>query len=155
VVAARGAGSAEDDFGVLKQEEAKMAAAQSLEVQEKRELVGKEEKTVPARYFIPATDIHETDEALTVVMEVPGVEKKDVDINLENNVIRIEGRIDAKKYDGLEPLYTEYNVGHFARSFTLSGKVDQQRIDAQLEDGVLTLTLWKAKDALPRRIEIG
>jgi len=132
-----------------------MAAAQSLEVQEKRELVGKEEKTVPARYFIPATDIHETDEALTVVMEVPGVEKKDVDINLENNVIRIEGRIDAKKYDGLEPLYTEYNVGHFARSFTLSGKVDQQRIDAQLEDGVLTLTLWKAKDALPRRIEIG
>jgi len=132
-----------------------MAAAQSLEVREKRELVGKEEKTVPARYFIPATDIHETDEALTVVMEVPGVEKKDVDINLENNVIRIEGRIDAKKYDGLEPLYTEYNVGHFARSFTLSGKVDQQRIDAQLEDGVLTLTLWKAKDALPRRIEIG
>lgn len=132
-----------------------MSASQALEVQEKKELVSKEEKTVPARYFVPATDIYETDDAMTVVMEVPGVEKKDLDINLENNLVRIEGRVDPSKYDGLEPLYTEYNVGHFARAFTLSGKIDQGQIGAQLEDGVLTLTLRKAKDALPRRIEIG
>lgn len=132
-----------------------MAAAQALEVQDKKELVSREEKTVPARYYVPATDIYETDDALTVVMEVPGVERKDIDINLERDVIRVEARIDPSKYDGLDPLYTEYNVGHFARAFSLSGKIDQQQIGAQLEDGVLTLTLKKSRDAVPRRIEIG
>ena len=132
-----------------------MAETQSLEVQDKKELVAKGEQTVPARYFVPTTDIHETDEALTVVMDVPGVERKDIDINLENDLIRIEGRIDPSKYDGLDPLYTEYNVGHFARTFALSAKVDRQRIGAQLEDGVLTLTLPKTTEALPRRISVG
>jgi HSP20 family molecular chaperone IbpA len=137
------------------EEEANMADGQALEVQDKKELVSKEEKTVPARYFVPATDIYENEEALTVVMEVPGVERKDVDINLENDVIRIEARIDTAKYNGLEPLYTEYNVGHFARTFSLSSKIDRGEIGAQLEDGVLTLTLPKAKEALPRRIQVG
>jgi HSP20 family molecular chaperone IbpA len=132
-----------------------MAQSRALEVQEKKELVSREEKTVPARYYVPNTDIYETDDALTVVMEMPGVEKKDVDVNVEDDVVRVEGRIDFAKYEGLEPLYTEYNVGHFARSFSLSNKIDQQQISAQLEDGVLTLTLKKAKEALPRRIAIG
>jgi HSP20 family protein len=135
--------------------EGKMAKSQALEVKEKKEVVSKEEKTVPARSFLPTTDIYETDEALTVVMEIPGVEKKDLDVALENDVLRVEGRIDFSKYEGLEPLYTEYNVGHFARAFTLPRKIDQQQIGAQVEDGVLTLTLRKAKEAQPRRIAIG
>lgn len=129
-------------------------AKQDLAVHEKKELVSKEEKTVPARYYLQNTDIFETDDALTVVMEIPGVEKKDVDVNIENGVLRVEGRIDFAKYEGLEPLYTEYNVGHFARAFTLSNKIDQQQINAQLDDGVLTLTLKKAKEAIPRKIAI-
>jgi HSP20 family protein len=131
-----------------------MARSQELEVQEKKELVSKEEKTAPARYYVPNTDIYETEDALTVVMEMPGVEKKDIDVNLENDVLRIEGRIDFGKYEGLEPLYTEYNVGHFARAFTLSRQIDQQQISAQVEDGVLTLTLKKSREAAPRRIAI-
>ena len=66
-----------------------------------------------------------------------------------------DARIDFTKYEGLEPLYTEYNIGHFARSFTLSNKIDQQQIGAQLDDGVLTLTLKKVKEAMTRRIAIG
>jgi len=132
-----------------------MADPQALAVQEKKELVSKEEKTVPARYYVQITDIYETGDALTVVMEIPGVEKKDVEVNVENDVLRVEGRVDFTKYEGLEPLYTEYNVGHFARSFTLSNRIDQQQIVAQLEDGVLTLTLKKAKEAMPRKIAIG
>ena len=132
-----------------------MADPQALAVQEKKELVSKEEKTVPARYYVQITDIYETDDALTVVMEIPGVEKKDVEVNVENDVLRVEGRVDFTKYEGLEPLYTEYNVGHFARSFTLSNRIDQQQIVAQLEDGVLTLTLKKAKEAMPRKIASG
>ena len=132
-----------------------MAQSQALEVQEKKELVSKDEKTIPVRFFVPTTDIFETEDALTVVMEVPGVDKGAVDISVENNVLQVEAKIDPTKYDGMEPLYTEYNVGHFARSFTLSNKIDQQQISAQLQDGVLTLALKKTKEAIPRRISIG
>ena len=132
-----------------------MAQSQSLELQEKKELVSTDEQTLPVRYYVPTTDILETEDALTVVMELPGVEKQAVDVSIENDVLRIEARIDPAKYEGMEPLYTEYNVGHFARSFTLSNKIDQQQISAQLEDGILTLTLKKAKEAVPRRISIG
>jgi HSP20 family protein len=127
---------------------------QALSVQEKKEVTTKSEKTIPARYFTPATDIFETDEALTVVMEMPGVEKKDLDVHLENDVLRVEGRIDVGKYEGLDPLYSEYNVGHFARSFSLAGTIDSKRIAAVLEDGVLTLTLPKVEESRPRRIPI-
>jgi HSP20 family molecular chaperone IbpA len=131
-----------------------MAQSQALEVQQKKELSSKEEKTVPARYFVPYTDIFETEDALVVTMEIPGVEKDNVEINLENDTLRVEARIDFGKYDGLEPLYAEYNVGHFARAFSLSNKIDQQQIGAELADGVLTLTLKKAREAMPRRIAI-
>jgi HSP20 family molecular chaperone IbpA len=128
--------------------------SQELAVREKKELATKEEKTTPGRYYIPAADIYETEEALMVLMEMPGVEKKDLGVSLENDVVRVEGKIDFSKYEGMEPVYTEYNVGHYARSFTLSRKIDQQGISAQLEDGLLTLRLPKAKEALPRQIAI-
>ena len=130
--------------------------SKALEVQEKKELVSKagEEKTVPARYYVPTTDIYETGDALMVVMEVPGVDRKDIEIKIEEDVLRVEARIDSSKYEGLEPLYTEYNVGHFTRAFSLSQVIDQQKIDAALADGVLTLTLKKIERAQPRRIDI-
>ena len=132
-----------------------MAKSQAHQPQEKKELVSKEETTVPVRYFVPTTDIFETEDALTVVMEVPGVNKEAVDISVENEVLKIEAKIDPSKYEGMEPLYTEYNVGHFARSFTLSNKIDREQISANLEDGVLILTLKKAKEATPRKISVG
>jgi HSP20 family protein len=131
-----------------------MAQSQALEVQQKKELTSKEEQTVPGRYFVPSTDIFETEDALVVVMELPGVEKNALQVHLENDTLRVEGRIDYANYEGLEPLYAEYNVGHFARAFTLSNKIDQGQISAQLADGVLNLTLKKTKEASPRRIAI-
>ena len=131
-----------------------MSGSQELAVREKQELAKKEEKTIPGRYFVPAADIFETDEALTVIMEMPGVRKDNVTIDVEEDVLRIEGQIDFTGYQELEPVYTEYNVGHYARGFTLSGKIDRGSISARLEDGVLTLTLPKAKEAQPRRIAV-
>ncbi len=132
-----------------------MAEDKEIAVREKKELAAKAEKTVPGRYFVPPADIYETDDALAVVLEMPGVEKKDLEVGLENNVLRVDGRIDFAKYKEMEPVYAEYNIGHFERSFTLSGAIDQERIAANLEDGVLTLTLPKAKHAQPRKIAIG
>ncbi|TMJ25705.1 MAG: Hsp20/alpha crystallin family protein [Alphaproteobacteria bacterium] len=131
-----------------------MAKSQELSVQEKKEIASKEESTVPARYYVPYTDIYETEDGLIVVMEVPGVEKKDLKVDLEEDALKVEAQIDFKKYNGLDPLHTEYNVGHFRRSFTLGSKVDRDKITAQLDDGVLTLTLKKTKEASPRSISI-
>jgi HSP20 family protein len=127
---------------------------QELEVQQKKEVPSQQEKTIPARFYVPPTDIFESGDALTIVMEVPGVTKDAVNVKIENDVLSVEGRIETTNYNGLEPLYTEYPIGHFARSFTLPGQVDQQNITAQLEDGVLTLTLNKRPESKPRRIAI-
>jgi HSP20 family protein len=135
--------------------EGMMADQQELAAREKQELTGREERTIPGRFYVPQTDVYETEEALTVIMEMPGVDRKDVEIELKEGVLRVEGRIDFSKYGGMEPTYTEYNVGHYSRSFALSDRMDQERIAAQLEDGVLTLTLPKTAEARPRRIAIG
>jgi HSP20 family molecular chaperone IbpA len=130
-------------------------AAQELQVQRKREVEKKQESTIPARVFVPATDIFETDHALTVVMEMPGVDKDNVEVNVENDVLRINGKIDFSKYEGLQPLYTEYNIGNYSRSFELSSKIEQKGIKAELKDGVMSLVLPKAEKAKPRRISVG
>jgi HSP20 family protein len=131
-----------------------MASQQELQVQQKREVQKKQETTVPSRAFLPVTDIFETDQALTVVLEMPGVGKDNVDISVENDVLTIEGRIDYSKYEGLQPVYTEYNIGHYVRSFELSSKIEQSGISAELKDGVVTLVLPKAEKAKPRKIKL-
>src|SRR4030095_1099081 len=120
-----------------------MPTKQELQVQKKREHDQKQETTIPARVFVPTADIYETQDALTVILEMPGVEKNNVDVRVEEGMLKIEGRLDLSKYQGLQPLYTEYNIGHYARSFRLSSKIDQSGIGAELKDGVLSLMLPK------------
>jgi HSP20 family molecular chaperone IbpA len=132
-----------------------MSDSQELQVQRKREVEKKTEGTAPGRSFVPVTDIFETPEALTVVLEMPGVDRGSIEARVENDVVTIEGRIDFAKYEGMQPLYTEYNVGHFARSFEISNKIDQSKISAQMKDGVVTIVLPKAEQAKPRKIQVG
>ena len=131
-----------------------MASTQELQVQQKRELENKEETTIPARIFVPAADIYEADNDLTVILEMPGVEKNNVDIRVEDGVLSVEGRLDLAKYQALQPLYTEYNIGHYARTFRLSSRIDQNKIAAEMKDGVLALKLPKVKEAKPRTIQV-
>lgn len=133
-----------------------MAPGQELQVQEKRELQKKDESTIPARTFVPTTDIFETNDALKVVMEMPGADKANLDVNVENDVLIVSGRIDLSKYEKLQPVYTEYNIGHYRRTFNLSSsRINRDRIAAEMKDGVLTLTLPKLEQAKPRRISVG
>jgi HSP20 family molecular chaperone IbpA len=131
-----------------------MPTKQEVQVQQKRELESKDESTIPARVFLPTADIYESNDALNVVLEMPGVDKNSVDIRVEDSVLKIEGRLDFSKYQGLQPLYTEYNVGHYSRSFRLSSTIDQNKIAAELNDGVLSLVLPKVEEAKPRTIEV-
>jgi HSP20 family protein len=131
-----------------------METRQELSVQKKREHETREETTIPARVFLPTADIFESRDALTVILEMPGVEKSNVDVRVEDGVLSVQGRLDLSKYQGLEPLYTEYNIGHYARSFQLSSKIDQTKISAELQDGVLSLSLPKIEEAKPRTIQV-
>lgn len=127
---------------------------QEVELQSKQELETKGEATIPGRRYVPSTDIYETSESLIIVMEMPGVDRDDVAISLDKDVLSIEGRIDLSKYAELKPVYTEYNVGHFGRQFTLGRHVDRDDIKASVTDGVLTIELGKAKEAKARRIPV-
>ena len=131
-----------------------MASTQELQVQQKREVENKEETTIPARIFVPAADIYEADDDLTVILEMPGVEKNNVDIRVEDRVLSVEGRLDLAKYQGLQPLYTEYNIGHYSRTFRFSSRIDQTKIAAEMKDGVLELKLPKVEEAKPRTIQV-
>ena len=84
---------------------------QELQVQQKREVDKKQETTAPARAFVPATDIFETEAALTIVMEMPGTGKGNLD-QCRGWVLYVEGRVNFDKYEGLQPVYTESNIGH-------------------------------------------
>ncbi len=127
---------------------------QELQVQKKRELERKEESTIPARTFMPTADIYEDRDSLKVILEMPGVEKGNVNVRVEEGVLFVEGRLDLTKYQGLQPLYTEYNIGNYSRNFRLSDAIDQDKIGAELKDGVLSLTLPKAEKAKPRTIQV-
>jgi HSP20 family molecular chaperone IbpA len=131
-----------------------MATEQELQVQHKRQVEKRQESTIPARQFLPVTDIFEHDQSLTLVVEMPGVNKKNVDVRVEDDVLTIEGRMDFAGYEGLQPLYTEYNVGNYIRSFQLSSKIDQDGITAELKDGVMMLVLPKAEKARPRQVAV-
>lgn len=129
-------------------------AAQELEVQEKKELRSAEEQTAPGKYYLPYTDIHESEDSILVTMEMPGVDREHLDVHLERNVLTVTGRVDYSSYEGLTPVYTEYNVGNYTRQFSVGNRIDAERISARIEAGVLTVTLPKVKEAVAKRIEV-
>ena len=131
-----------------------MAENQELQVREKREVDTSREATRPTRAFVPSADIYESETALTVVLEMPGVSKENVDVNVEDGVLTVEGRIEFSKYERLQPVYSEYNVGPYRRSFQISNQIDHSKIAAQMRDGIMILELPKVETAKPRRIQV-
>ena len=129
-------------------------AEQQVALQQKKELNPAEERTEAGRFYSPYTDIHETATAVVVTMEMPGVDKTAVDIRVDKGVLTIKGTLDAGKYTALRPIYSEYNVGNFVRTFTVSTKIDSGAISASMVDGVLTVTLPKAAEAVAKRIAV-
>jgi len=79
-----------------------MASKKELQVAQKRELE-KEETTIPARIFVPNADIYETKDGLNVVLEMPGVDKNSADVRVEDNVLKVDGKLDFSNYRGLQP----------------------------------------------------
>jgi len=132
----------------------KAATRKALSVHGKKALERDEERTRPGRFYLPDTDIYETDESLIVVMDVPGVSRDQVEVTVDGDLLSVEARVDLDNYTDLRPVYTEYNVGHFARRFTLGDRVDRDAIAATVRDGVLTIEIAKHPEARARRIPV-
>jgi len=123
-----------------------------LKVREKKELKA-EEGTREGLYFEPDVDIHEDEQALTLVADVPGASEKDIHIDLMESVLTVSAGV-AEVEKRWKPLYGEYRVGHFSRKFRIGQSIDQDGITAKLKDGVLSVKLPKARSAQPRKIEV-
>jgi HSP20 family molecular chaperone IbpA len=125
---------------------------QELNVHEKKE--ARDEVTRAGRTYLPPVDIVETPEGLHLLADMPGVDEQSLNVHLDDGVLTIEGQVDLKEYEQLQPVYTEYNVGNYVRRFTLSSDVDTERITARMRNGTLELDIPKSEKAKPRRITV-
>jgi HSP20 family molecular chaperone IbpA len=131
-----------------------MTDFKELQVKDKQEVASPAEQTRPGIVFTPEVDIFEDERQITLLADMPGVGPDDITIDLNDNVLSISGEV--KPFEGGEEsdVIVEFEIGRYFRQFTLSEVVDQGKIEARLEDGVLRLNLPKAEKAIPRQIAV-
>jgi HSP20 family protein len=105
-----------------------------------------------SRYLSPAVDIYETEEGLTVEADMPGVARDGVDVRIEDSILTIRGRVNAESQGS--PLFSEYELRDYFRQFKLNELIDQEKISAKLNNGVLCLELPHAAATRPRQVEV-
>jgi HSP20 family protein len=125
-----------------------------LSSRDKEEVQGISEQTTPGPVYRPNVDIFEDEQALTLVVDMPGVPSDHVTIDLREDVLTIAGVPSIKVPEQEEFLLQEYDTGKFLRQFTLSEVIDQEQIKAQLTNGVLRVTLPKVAAVKPKKIQI-
>lgn len=121
---------------------------------ERRNTQGQDAGGTEGQAFVPAVDIHDTDEAAVLVADLPGCGEGDVHVSFDEGVLTIRGRVEPVGEAGRELTYCEFRTGDFERSFSVSETVDVSRIEGTVKDGVLRLVLAKAAEAKSRRIPI-
>lgn len=116
---------------------------------------GAETSLTTAGAFIPPVDVYEDEQGLRLKLEVPGIEEKDLDIRMENNVLTVRGERKFEKEEKEENFHRiERRYGSFTRSFSLPNTVDQESVSADYKNGVLTLLLAKRAEAKPKQIKV-
>ncbi|MCP4676696.1 MAG: Hsp20/alpha crystallin family protein [Deltaproteobacteria bacterium] len=125
-----------------------------IAMRDKEEIKKEEgELTRAGVFYSPQVDIHETSETITLLADLPGVDKSDLDIDIKDQRLTITGRVKEPE-ERFNPVYSEYGIGGYSRSFQLGDSIDPRQISASLKDGVLTLALPKADRLKPRKVEI-
>lgn len=130
------------------------AETKALQAKEKAQVTGPAERTKPGLVFTPPVDIFETEKALTLLADMPGVKADNLTIDLRENVLTLDGEVKFSEIDDENIVFEEYRTGKYSRQFTLTEIIDQSKISAELKDGVLRLTLPKAEAAKPRKIRV-
>lgn len=131
-----------------------MTESKELQAKEKHEVTTTAEQTRPGLVFTPEVDIFEADRELTLLADMPGVDANDITIDLQDGVLTLSGDVKQWKNTEENDILTEFETGKYFRQFTLSDAIDQEKINAKLEDGVLRLILPKAQKAVPRQITV-
>ena len=126
--------------------------SKDIQVKEKQELTQPVESTQPGPVFTPAVDIFETEEAITLLADMPGARADSIQIDLRDNILTLKGEADSPEGKDEVEVIREYRTGRFFRQFNLSEIIDQSRIEAALTDGVLRLLLPKVERIKPRQI---
>ena len=106
------------------------------------------------RAALPAVDVFEDGSGITLLADMPGVPREQLELKVEGETLLIEGAVQPRTPENLEALYAEVRVPRYRRGFTLSRELDTTRIEANLKDGVLTLRIPKQAHAQPRRIAV-
>jgi HSP20 family protein len=135
-------------------EEVNVMSDKEIQVRNKRELESEAERTKPGPVFVPAVDIFESEAAITLLADMPGVSSENVSIDLHENQLTLSGEVEPLISEKEGYLLQEFETGTFHRQFTLSDRIDQKAITATVKDGVLRLVLPKAEKAKPRKIEV-
>lgn len=104
--------------------------------------------------LLPPVDIFEDPVGITLKADLPGVSKERLSVQVDRNTLTIEGDAEIRMPEGMEALYADLHSTQFRRSFTLSRELQADRIDAQIQDGVLTLKVPAREEIRPRKIEI-
>jgi HSP20 family protein len=105
--------------------------------------------------FTPAVDVYEDEQGIRLKLEVPGIEEKDLDVRIENNVLTVRGERKFEKEEKEENFRrVERRYGSFVRSFTLPTTVDSENVSAEYKNGVLSLQLVKRAEAKPKQIKV-
>ena len=129
--------------------------AKEMELRKKQEVEKSGgEGTRPGPVFVPAVDIFENNNEITILADMPGVESNNVDIDLRDNQLTIVGRVEPVEKEEEVSLYKEFNWGDYFRQFTLSNVIDQAKIAAKMDNGVLRLVLPKVEKAKPQKIKV-
>ena len=128
--------------------------AKAVEVHKEEVLPEQSERTRAVRCFVPRADVYETSDAIVVVMDMPGLERDQIDVSLERNVLTVNGYHDMEDPEGYSLVFSEYGVGDYERSFRIPAQIDRDHIRATYKNGVLRLTLPKAEEAKKRTIEV-
>lgn len=124
-----------------------------LQAREKVEVTGQAEGTRNVPVYVPAVDIYESADALTLVADMPGVSPENVTIDVKENQLMLRGTV-ALEGEKEHVLFQEYGVGDYSRQFTLGKAIDQAKIEATMKDGVLVVKLPKAEAIKPRKITV-
>ncbi|MBW1699702.1 MAG: Hsp20/alpha crystallin family protein [Deltaproteobacteria bacterium] len=128
--------------------------SKALQAKEKAEVTAPAEQTRPGVAFTPAVDIFETDTEITLLADMPGVKAGDLNIDLHENILTLDGDVKSPEGANEVDVIREYRTGKYYRQFTLSHVIDQSKIDATMKDGVLRLRLPKVETATPRKIVV-
>ena len=128
--------------------------SKELKVREKQELTNPAEQTIPGLVFTPAVDIFETEKEITLLADMPGVEADCLTIDLRENTLTLSADIAPDEEPDAQDILVEYETGRYYRQFTLGELINQEGIDAALNDGVLRLTLPKVEKATPKKIAV-